>query len=97
HPQAEALGGVIGRRLQPPVVEQERFALGALDEQLPVVGAAQRIGQDFLGAGGIDSGGVEDRGGGDRRVHRPKIGAAAGRSQRDRRRRGLAPPGRRRR
>ena len=47
HPQAEALGRIIGRRLQPAVIEQERFALGALNEQLAVVGALQRVPEDF--------------------------------------------------
>ena len=46
HPQAEALGGVIGRRLQPAVVEDEGFALRPLDEQLAVVGARQGLAQD---------------------------------------------------
>ena len=69
HPQAEALGGVIGGRFQPPVVEHEDLALGALDEQLAVVGAGQRLAEDVGGALGIDAGGFEDRGGGDVSVH----------------------------
>jgi hypothetical protein len=69
HAQAEALAGIIGRRFQPPVVEQERFALAAFDEQLPVVGPPQRVPQDFARPFGGHAGGIQDRGGGGVGVH----------------------------
>ena len=46
--QAEAFRGVIARRFQTPVVEQQALAVGALQEQFPVVGAAQRLGKHRL-------------------------------------------------
>ena len=39
--QAEALRGVVGRRLQPAVVEHQRLGLAVFEEQLAVVGAFQ--------------------------------------------------------
>ena len=37
--QAEALRGVVGRLLQPAIVEHQRFGLAVFQEQLAVVGA----------------------------------------------------------
>jgi hypothetical protein len=69
HAQAEALGGVVGRALQPPVVEGQHLALRPFQEQLPVVGAVQgrlQAGERDLGG---RFGGVEDGGGGGQRIH----------------------------
>ena len=61
-PQAEAFGGVIGGGFQPAVVEDQRFELGAFEEQFPIVGAGQGILQDGQGLVGADVGGIENRG-----------------------------------
>ena len=39
--QAKTLRGVVGRLLQPPIVEHQRFGLAVFQEQLAVVGARQ--------------------------------------------------------
>jgi hypothetical protein len=75
HAQAESFGGVIGRRFQPAVVIEEALALRALDEQLAVVGALERLAQQLAGPLGVDAGGFEDGGGRGDRVHAGKIGS----------------------
>ena len=42
--QAEPLAGVIGRLLEPAIVEHQRFGLGIFEEQLAVVGAGKPAG-----------------------------------------------------
>ena len=44
--QPEPLVGVEVGRLQPPVIKDERLALGVFEEQFAVVGAGDRIGND---------------------------------------------------
>ena len=40
--QAEALRGVVGRLLQPAIVEHQHFGLAVFEEQFAVVGALER-------------------------------------------------------
>ena len=54
--QTEALARVVVRRLQPSIVEHERFAFGPLEEQLPVVGARHGVAQDGQRALALDVG-----------------------------------------
>ena len=46
--QAEPLGGVEAGRLEPAVVEHQRFGLAVFQEQLAVVAVAERVGHDPL-------------------------------------------------
>ena len=48
--QPEALIGVEICRLQPAVVEDQRFALALLEIELAVVGAGDRVGDDLADA-----------------------------------------------
>ena len=45
--QAEALRGVVGRLLQPAVIEQQHFRLAVFEEQFPVVRAFEAAVEDF--------------------------------------------------
>jgi hypothetical protein len=78
HPQAETLGGVPGRRLQPAVVEHQRFRFGAFEEQLPVVGSRQRLLKDGQGLVRAEIGGFEDGGRLNVQGHAAEIGGEAG-------------------
>src|SRR5205085_11351881 len=62
--QAEALRGVVGRLLEPAVVEHQRFGLTIFEEQLAVVGAGKPA-RDFMAdLVAVEMGAVEERGGG---------------------------------
>jgi hypothetical protein len=61
--QAETFNSIVGGALQPPVVEDQGFALGLFEEQLPVVGARQGGLQDRQGLVRGYARGVEDGGG----------------------------------
>ncbi|MNI31505.1 hypothetical protein D3C73_853910 [compost metagenome] len=69
HAQTEAFHGVVGGALQPSVVEDQGFAFGLFQEQLPVVGARQRGLQDRQGLVRGYARGVEDGGGGGDGAH----------------------------
>ena len=61
--QAEALVGVVGRLLEPAVVEHQHLGLLVFEEQLAVVGAFepavdQLADADFVEAGAVEEGGV---------------------------------------
>ena len=65
--QPEALVGVVGRLLQPAVVEHQHLGLLVFEEQLAVVGAFkaavdQLADANFVEAGAVEQGGV--------RIHR---------------------------
>ena len=63
--QAETLRGVIGRLLQPAVVEHQRFGLAVFQEQLAVVGAPKAP-RDLMAHGiAVEIGAVEQGGGGE--------------------------------
>jgi len=61
-PQTEPFGGVIGGGLQPPVVEHQRFAFGAFEVKLPVVGPGQGSLENRQGFVGCDVNAVEEGG-----------------------------------
>jgi hypothetical protein len=49
--QAEPLVGAVVRRLQPAIVEHQRFALARFEIELAVIGAGDRFRHDLLEAG----------------------------------------------
>ena len=57
--QAEALRGVVGRLLQPAVVEHQRLGLAVFEEQLAVVGAFEAALEQALGAALVEAGAVD--------------------------------------
>ena len=62
--QPEPLRGVVGRLLQPAVVEHQRLGLAVFEEQLAVVGAFEAAAQKFGDACTVERGAVEQRCGG---------------------------------
>ena len=54
--QAEALRGVVGRLLQPAVVEHQRLGLAVFEEQFAVVGAFEAALEQRLGAALVEAG-----------------------------------------
>mgnify|MGYP003373915735 CR=1 FL=1 len=54
--QAEALGGVVARVPEPPVVEDEGFRAPPFEEQLAIVAAGDGLSQHGEGAGLVDRG-----------------------------------------
>ena len=63
--QAKTLRGVIGRLLQPAIVEHQRFGLAVFQEQLAVVGAGKPP-RDLMAHGiAVEVGAVEQGGCGD--------------------------------
>ena len=48
--QAEALAGIISRRFQAAIIENELFGAGALDENVAIIGAIAGFGEN---AGGV--------------------------------------------
>ena len=64
--QAEALRGVVGRLLQPAVVEHQRFGLAVFQEQLAIIGAGKPA-RDLVAHGiAVEIGAVEQ---GSRGIH----------------------------
>ena len=61
--QAEPLRGVVGRLLQPAVVEHQHLGLAVFEEQLAVIGAVEAAGDDPVDARAIEAGAVEQRSG----------------------------------
>ena len=60
--QAEALRGVVGRLLEPAIVETERFGLAIFQEQFAVVGAFQPMRDGFADHCAVEPGAVEKGG-----------------------------------
>ena len=60
--QAEPLRGVVGRLLQPPVVEHQRLGLAVFEEQFAVVGAFEAARQELGHAAAVEFGAVEEGG-----------------------------------
>src|SRR6185295_3729019 len=54
--QPESLRGVVGRLLEPPIVEHQRLGLAVFEEQFAVVGAFQAAPQQRFGAALIEAG-----------------------------------------
>ena len=59
--QAEALGGVVGRLLEPAVVERQHLGLAVFEEQFAVVGAFEAAGEVPAGGVAVEAGAVEER------------------------------------
>src|SRR5450631_2460800 len=62
--QTEALRGVIGRGLEPSIIEDQHFGLAVFQEQLAVVGAFQPARQSLVDRAAIETGPVDKRGNG---------------------------------
>ncbi len=60
--QAKTLRGVVGRLLQPPIVEHQRFGLAVLQEQLAVVGTGKPACDLVANLVAVEIGAVEQRG-----------------------------------
>jgi hypothetical protein len=60
--EPEALGGVVGRLLQAPVVEDECLGLAVFEEKLAVVGALETTVEVALEAHSVEPGAVDERG-----------------------------------
>ena len=58
--QPEPLRHVVGRRLQPAVIEDQALADGVFEEQLAVVGAGQRTVDHGPGGRRVESGPLEE-------------------------------------
>ncbi len=61
---AEALRGVVGRLLEPPVVEMQHLGLAIFEKQLAVIGTLEAAGELPAGFIAVQSGAVEQRHGG---------------------------------
>ena len=57
--QTEALRGVVGRLLEPAVVEHQRLGLAVFEEQLAVVGAVEAARDELARRGAVEAGAVE--------------------------------------
>jgi hypothetical protein len=66
--QSEALRGVVGRLLEPSVVEVQHLGLAIFEKELAVVGAFERAREVRAGILAVDAGAVEQRHGGGRHV-----------------------------
>jgi len=62
--QPEAVRGVIGGLLEPPVVERHHLGLAIFEEKLTVIGALQAVREMAAGAVAVETGAVEKRDGG---------------------------------
>ena len=62
--QAKTLRGVVGRLLQPAVVEQQHLGLAVFEEKLAIVGAFEPAGEMPAGIVPVETGAVEQRQGG---------------------------------
>ena len=76
--QPEPLAGVIGRLLQPPIVERQRLGLAVFQEQFPVVGPGKPARQLMahlvtVEMGAVEQGGCRGHGGLPLRVMESKI------------------------
>ena len=59
--QPETLLGVVGRLLEPAVVEHQHLGLGVFEKQLAVVGAFEAAGEVAAGVLAVEAGAVEQR------------------------------------
>ena len=59
--QTEALRGVVGRLLQPAIIEHQHLGLAIFEEKLAVVGAFEAAGNDFRQARPVEPGAVDQR------------------------------------
>ena len=59
--QAEALVGVVGRLLEPAVVEDQHLGLGVFEIKLAVVGAFEAAGEMAARVLAVEAGAVEER------------------------------------
>ena len=59
--QAEPLVGVVGRLLEPPIVEDEHLGLGVFEKKLAVVGAFEAAGEMSACGLAIEPGAIEER------------------------------------
>ena len=57
--QAKTLRGVIGRLLEPAIVERQRFGLAIFQEQLAVVGAVQAMTDQLAHFSAVEPGAVD--------------------------------------
>ena len=62
--QAKTLCGVVGRLLEPAVVEEEHLGLLVFEKQFAVVGAFEPAREMAAGGGAVEAGAVEEGGGG---------------------------------
>ena len=62
--QAEALRGVIGRLLEPAIVEHQHFGLPIFQEQFAVVGAVEAARDELAHLALVEPGAVDQRGNG---------------------------------
>jgi hypothetical protein len=62
--EPKALRGVVGRLLQPAVVEDQHLGLAIFQEQFAVVGAVEAAGDDLGEARAVEPGAVDQRCGG---------------------------------
>ena len=62
--QTEPLRGVVGRLLQPAVVEHQHFGLAVFEEQLAVVGAFEPAANDLGEPWTVETGAIDQRNGG---------------------------------
>ena len=61
--QAEPLRRVVGRLLEPPVVEHQRFGLAVFEEQFAVVGSPEAMLEVPFHDGTVEAGAVDQGGG----------------------------------
>ena len=59
--QAEALVGVVGRLLEPAVVEDEHLGLGVFEVELAVIGAFEAAGKMSARGLAVEAGAIEER------------------------------------
>ncbi len=62
--QSKALRGVVGRLLQPAVVEHQRFGLAVFQKQFAIIGAGQASRHFVADVIAVEIGAVEQGGGG---------------------------------
>ena len=62
--QAETLRGVVGRLLEPAIVEHQHFGLAIFEEQFAVVGAVEAARDELAHFGLVEPGAVDQRGNG---------------------------------
>jgi hypothetical protein len=61
--QPEALRGVVGGLLEPPVVERHHLGLAVFEVQLAVIGPFEAMGDMAAGVVAVEAGAVEQRDG----------------------------------
>jgi hypothetical protein len=71
--QAEPLRGVVGRLLEPSVIEQEHLGLAVFEKKLAVIGAFEPVREMAARAAAIEAGAVEEGGGGRGHGHHPLL------------------------